>query len=445
MQYCEIKMKLNNYKRICIITAGRINKYDTTNNGLLFRSLFKNWPKENLSQIYNSGSNNDEGFFSNYYQLNEKDRRYGKIYKIVKNNNNNNNTLASIFSKRKRKENFTDILFSILKKTFIETGLYELIFRPCLSTELKEWINTIKPDIILAQGYSLTFSELPLLIKNYTNAKLAFFTTDDWPQYLYSGSQGESKLLSFFARIKLKETLNKLIEKADIPIAFGSPMQEEYTKRYRKPFQSLFHADDPLRFEKSTPTRLVKEDTISIVTVGTFDRYRWPLVGDISQSCKILKQRGIDVQISVISSAIDVKAYAELMKMEHVKLYKDPGSDSLPKLLKGADILLLIEAFDNKRANAIKLSISTKAHLFMFSKVPILVYANPLTGIANYAQKYGWACILGERNIEKLAKCIEKLYYDQELRSQLIDTAYNVGLENHDLNRIEKKLFEILQ
>ena len=50
-----------------------------------------------------------------------------------------------------------------------------------------------------------------------------------------------------------------------------------------------------------------------------------------------------------------------------------------------------------------------------------------------------------EQNIEKLAKCIENLYYDQELRSQLIDTAYNVGLENHDLNRIEKKLFEILQ
>jgi len=436
-------MKEKNYKKICIITAGRINKYDTSNNGLLFRSLFKNWPKENISQIYNSGSNNDEGFFSNYYQLNEKDRRWGKIYSKLY--NNKHNSFVSISSQQKKKKNLIDPLFSILKKTLIETGLYELIFRPRLSIELKEWINTIKPDIILAQGYSLTFSELPLLIKNYTNTKLAFFTTDDWPQYLYAGSQGESKFLSFLPRMKLKKTVTKLIEEVDIPIAFGSPMQEEYTRRYRKPFQSLFHADDPLRFEKSTPVKLTKKETFSIVTVGTFDRYRYPLIGDINQSCKFLKQKGIDTQISVISNRIDAKGYAELKKMEHVKLYNDPGSDSLPKLLKGADLLILIETFDKKRAKAIKLSISTKAHLFMFSKVPILVYANPLTGIANYAQKYKWACVLGERNIEKLTKYIENLYYDQELRGNLINTAYQVGFENHDLNRIEKILFEILQ
>ena len=54
--------------------------------------------------------------------------------------------------------------------------------------------------------------------------------------------------------------------------------------------------------------------------------------------------------------------------MEHVKLYNDPGSDSLPKLLKGADLLILIETFDKKRAKAIKLSISTKAHLLCLAK-----------------------------------------------------------------------------
>lgn len=436
-------MGKNSYKKICIITAGRINKYDTANNGLLFRSLFKNWPKENISQIYNSGCNNDEGFFSNYYQLNEKDRRWGKIY--AKLHNNEHNSFVSISSKQKKKKNLIDPLFSILKKTLIETGLYELIFRPRLSIELKIWLDQIKPDIILAQGYSLTFSKLPILIKNYTHAKLAFFTTDDWPKYLYSGAQGESKFLSFLPRMKLKKTVTKLIKEVDIPIAFGSPMQEEYTRRYRKPFHSLFHADDPLRFENVAHQRLTKENIFSIVTIGTFDKFRWPLIDDINQSCEILHQKGVSAQLSIISSAIDKKGYSELKKMNHVKLYEDPGSDYLPKLLKGADLLVLIETFDYNRAKAIELSISTKAHLFMYSKVPILVYGSPLTGIANYALKYNWACVLGERNIEKLTKYIENLYYDQELRGNLINTAYQVGLENHDLNRIEKKLFEILQ
>ena len=53
-----------------------------------------------------------------------------------------------------------------------------------------------------------------------------------------------------FTTNETEKTVTKLIEEVDIPIAFGSPMQEEYTRRYRKPFQSLFHADDPLGSKK---------------------------------------------------------------------------------------------------------------------------------------------------------------------------------------------------
>ncbi len=71
------------HKKVCIITSGRINKSDTTNNGLLLRSLFNTWPKEKISQIYNSGSNNDEGFGGAYYKLGENDRRFGWLYSIL--------------------------------------------------------------------------------------------------------------------------------------------------------------------------------------------------------------------------------------------------------------------------------------------------------------------------------------------------------------------------
>jgi len=222
-------------------------------------------------------------------------------------------------------------------------------------------------------------------------------------------------------------------------------MQKEYTKRYGISFQSIFHADDPLRFENVTPQRLTKENIFSIVTIGTFDKFRWPLIDDINQSCEILHQKGVSAQLSVISNAIDKKGYSELKKMNHVKLYEDPGSDYLPKLLKGADLLVLIETFDYNRAKAIELSISTKAHLFMYSKVPILVYGSPLTGIVNYALKYNWAYVLTERSHEKLTKCLIDLHYDYDLRQKLIDKAYMVALENHNLSKIEKDFFEILQ
>ena len=71
-------------------------------------------------------------------------------------------------------------------------------------------------------------------------------------------------------------------------------------------------------------------------------------------------------------------------------------------------------------------------------KVPILVYGSPLTGIVNYALKYNWAYVLTERSHEKLTKCLIDLHYDYDLRQKLIDKAYMVALENHNLSKIEK-------
>ena len=221
-------------------------------------------------------------------------------------------------------------------------------------------------------------------------------------------------------------------------------MQKEYTQRYGKDFHSIIHADNPLRFQNAIPKRLSNNETFSIVTIGTFNKYRWPLIGDLNKSCQSLKSKGINVQIQVISDSIESEGYSELKKMEYVRIHDDPGSEKLPALLKGADLLVLIETFDKSRAEAIKFSISTKAHLYMFSRVPILLYSHPITGISNYAKEYEWAYIINYRNENNLTKAIETLLTDKNLRHNLVEKAYNVAMENHNIATIEKKLQNIL-
>ena len=57
-------------------------------------------------------------------------------------------------------------------------------------------------------------------------------------------------------------------------------------------------------------------------------------------------------------------------------------------VLRGADILFLPERFD-ETAKLLKMSISTKVSLFMFTGKPIVVYSDPQTGIAAYATDAG--------------------------------------------------------
>lgn len=434
-------MSKDYYKKIIIITAGRINDSDTTNNGLFFRSIFKDWPKDRIGQIYNSGDNSDKGFFGSYYQLNNDDRYLGKYLSIIKKENNiqenkTNNEINKVTLKNR--------IISIVKKSLIETGIYELIFRPRMSKEMKLWIDKFKPDLVLAQGYSIAFTELPVKVKNYTKSDLVFLTTDDWPSYLYNSSKYLYKILSLPARIVIKNQFKKLISITDIPIAFGYPMKLEYSKRYNKKFYEINHCDDPNRFNSVKPIRLHDQSIYSIITIGTFNKYRWPLLSDINLCCEKLYKIGINAKVGVVSDSIESNALKHLNMMNHIEIFSDPGNDKLPSILKGADVLLLIEGFDVDFAKSIELSISTKAHLYMFSKVPIIIYGHEKTGIVNYAKKYEWASIVDKRKTDLLYESIIELHNNSFKRNQLIIKSDEISLKFHDKNKVQLEFHKLL-
>ena len=417
--------------RVLVITIGRINSSDTTNNGLLLRNLFgTSLPKENIAQVYSSGNNDDAGFFGHYYQLQDCDRVLGSLFYKLKGNTiappltTTNNTFNTPIKKIQK-------LKAFIQRILIDTGLYELIFKPKISKEMKSWVEEFQPDIIFAQGYNLTFTWLPVLLKKATGAKLAYLTTDDWPTYLYSGQLGEPTLFRWFIRPIVKTATDQLLSAVDVAFAFGQPMTKEYSSRYDKPFITLNHADSQSRFDNAIPQRINPVDITTIVAIGNYNQFRWPLLIDINEACELLHKQGINARLLVLSSAIEPEGIQALSATQFIDVLPDPGNDLLPSYLKGADILLLAEGFDEGFVSAIKLSISSKAHLFMFSHRPIIVYAHADTGIANYAQEFGWSKLVTTRSKIELAATIRQLIEDKDQRNSLIAHADQVAKNYH--------------
>jgi glycosyltransferase involved in cell wall biosynthesis len=425
----------DDYPRVLVVALGRINADDTFNNGLLLRNLFSNWPPEKLAQIYSSGDNGDSGYFGRYYQIRSSDRRFGSLFYNLKTN------AESI----QGKDFITDHKLTAdlrlkswikykVKSLFVDTGLYELFFRPKISSEMSVWIETFKPDIILAQGYNLTFTWLPLLIKKKCGVRLSFLTTDDWPTYLYSGQLGEPTLFRWYLRPIVRKLVIRLFSEVDVAFAFGQPMADEYTLRYGKKFLTLNHVDSPLRFDNAEPYRVHPHDVITIVAIGNFNCYRWPLLLDVHDACEELHTRGINARLVVLSSSIEHEVKKALMLASSIDVLPDPGHNLLPSYLKGADILLLAEGFDTGFVEAIKLSVSSKAHLFMFSKRPIIVYSHSETGIAKYAQSSGWAHLVTNRNKKELTEAIKQIVENINVAESLIIKAGKTGLANHTID-----------
>jgi glycosyltransferase involved in cell wall biosynthesis len=152
---------------------------------------------------------------------------------------------------------------------------------------------------------------------------------------------------------------------------------------------------------------------------------------DVNDACKELEAQGLNVRLAVISSSIELEGLTALSFASHVDLLPDPGNDLLPAYLKGADILLLAEGFEKNFVAAIKLSVSSKAHLYMFSHKPIIVYSHPETGIATYARSYDWAKLVTNQNKQELKDAIQQLVEEKKLAECMVAKADKVASTFH--------------
>ncbi|MBP1663536.1 MAG: hypothetical protein H6Q19_676 [Bacteroidetes bacterium] len=434
------------YPRVLFIGIQRINERDSFNNGLLLRNLFKNWPGENMAQIFCYDDNGDKGFFQRYYRIGKAERRFGKLFFRLKTHEIPKSGFDILKPPTEiRKHGLTEKIKLQAKRYLVDTGIVELIFRPKMSSEMKTWIEKYYPQVIFVQGYNLYFVWLALLLKKMTGAKLAFLTTDDWPSYLYSGMYEEPTLFRWLMRPIVKSSTQRLMNDVDVAFAFNSIMSQEYKSRYNKEFITINHAEETESFENALPQRYHPDNVVSIVSTGYFNKYRWPLLLDVDECCRMLTEKRNPVRLLVISSGMEKEGIAALKNAKFTDIIPDPGNELLRGYLKGADINILAETFDDRVATAISLSVSTKSHLFMLSQHPIIVYGHPNTGVVKYAKSEGWASVVSKRDLSLLMNEMEILITNEDEAKRLTGCSKNTFEKYHSLSKNQKTLLDALQ
>ena len=432
------------YPRVLIVVMGRIHAADNANNGLLLRNLFEIFPRENLAQIYSSDDNGDEGFFCSYYQLKQQDRRFGRIFFRLKATALKSGAQGSIQNEEiGSKFSISSFVHRCGKKLLMDSGLYELVFRPRLSREMISFIKDFRPDYIFSQGYNLAFTLIPLMIFRRFDVPIIYYPTDDWPEARYIKELGYRGFISKIVRKKILSTSNQLVGIAKVCIAFNTYTKFEYLARYGKEFTVIMHGDEFSRFDKTEPKRNVSDDMFWIVSTGDFDKHRTPLLYDLDEACRLLNSKGIKVFSTVYPVAPIKNTQFNINDFQFTEFCKCPMHDELVSVLKGADIMFLPERFDGT-VKIIRNSISSKAHLFMFSKKPIIVYSDPLAGIGRYAIEEGWAVLVGTRNPEVLAYEIETIIKGQKRKEELIECAIKTAKKNHILQENQNKFINLL-
>lgn len=430
------------YPRVLIVYLSCINKVDQ--HGVSIRNWFAEWPQDRLAQIYSGNERGEQRFCGHNFRIGPSERRWGELFFRLKRSTlgdssrplildqHNEADLVQLDTMARWRHGVSDVL--------LNSGLWELVFRPKLSPRLLEWIDSFRPQVIYCQGYSLTFSWLPVMLKARYRLPICFQTGDDWPTYLYADS-----VIAPAVRPVVDRTVNRLIESSVVRFANGPAMAYEYERRYGLPFAPLMMADDPGRFRKSKPQRVADTGKVSVIYMGGLGLGRWVSVIDLCTAAMELRQEGVEIQVSAFASLIPQEAVGALRTIPNLQVLPPPTHEDVPSILKGADILFLPETFDPVEAQNIKLSISTKAHLFMMSERPILVYGSPIAGVVDYALKEKWAYVVDQRDSSKLRTALKELMTNVELRQRLQHRGTEVALRNHDERKVRARLLSALQ
>ncbi|HEY5368245.1 MAG TPA: glycosyltransferase [Hanamia sp.] len=431
---------MSEYPRVLIIYPSCINKEDQ--HGVSMREWFADWPQNKLAQIYSGNEIGDKKFCAYNFKLGEKERKFGKLFFKFKDSSLGKSSYITILDDEIKNLNKVSLLSLFKNKIsgwLIGTGLWELMFPPVLSQEMARFVSDFNPQIIYCQGYSLTFTWIPIMLHDRFNIPICFQTGDDWPSFIYKSSP-----LSIVMRPMVNKAVRSLLSKSSVRLANGRIMEEEYKKRYGLPFATLMICDNIDRFRNETPRRVVDNGFISVVYSGNLGNYRWASIIELCEAAKQISLDRVKIMVTAFATIIPPEAVNQLQEIDNLQVLPNPSHEELPSYLKGADILFLPESFEEKRANEIHLSISTKAHLYMLSEKPVLVYASSLTGIANYAKEEGWACVVEEQNVSKLAAALKNLIENREYSNKLINKGIEVYLRNHDQKKVRARLLSIM-
>ena len=428
------------YPRVLVVYHSCINKADQ--HGVSIRNWFADWPRERVAQVYSGNEVGEDRFFKYTYRIGPLERRFGSLFFRIK-----GKTLESSRSLllntgdegRLASSNWMGIVKNRLSRFLIRAGLWEVLFKPIVSHRMAQWIEKFNPDIIYAQGYTLSFAWLPVLLHKRLGIPICFQTGDDWPRFLYR--DGAASLL---VRPFVDRAARKLIACSSVRFSNGDRMSREYARRYGLLFVPLMMCDSWDRFKEATPRRLVDNDTISILYSGGLGHDRWHSIADLAAAAALLGCSGYRVKISVLASEVPKEALSTLAGLDNTEVLPPPKHEDLPGLLKAADILFLPETFDPAEVEVIGLSISTKAHLYMMSERPILVYGAASTGVVDYARTCGWGHVVDVRDIELLASAVKRLASDGFLRDELVSKGLHVALDRHDAHRVRERFREAI-
>jgi len=190
--------------------------------------------------------------------------------------------------------------------------------------------------------------------------------------------------------------------------------------------------------DNAVPARKSANECLRIIYAGTLtgatdDSFNMLL--DLVKGDKLLSHGIKSWELLLFVLATREEVIAAGWQHERIRVKGWVSQKELKESLMTADILFLPFSFRDDERFATAQAFPSKTADYLKSGRPILIFAPPYSSLVRYAQEFGFAEIVDEPNVEKLAQSIARIWNSEEYRQELAINSRATLNANHDINK----------
>lgn len=432
----------SHYPRVLIVGP---NFDPWTGGGITLGNLFHGWPRERLAVVATNPCEVDPAPCGRQYLLGSDEIRWlwpasliapGTRQRSVPDCDLSVPRVSKVESQAVRRN---DPVAISMAKTAVYGGARWLggsdaVKRFTCSPRLLKWTQDVRPDLVYAQVATLGLIRLVAQLVDKVAVPLVLHIMDDWPSTAY-----DHGLLAAHLRGAADREFRRLIELSEATLAISKRMADEYECRYGRAWGVFHNPVDIQRWAKTRRTDWQPRGSFRLIYAGRVGLGIGPSLVDVCRAVESLRQRGMDVRLEVYTPNEAETGSLGLAAIDGVELHGAIGDPQMPAMLAGADLLVLPYDFHGRAAKFACLSFPTKAPAYMATGVPVLVHAPPEHALSLDASERGWAYVVDEPDVGRVADAIERLASDEILRRRLAERAVETSESVHDARIVRER------
>ncbi len=421
--------------KVLVISHNPITTYQSM--GKTFLSLFSEFKKDELCQLYIYPSLPDVDICNSYYRITDRNifnsyLHFGKV-------NGRELSLKDIdtskhnFYENEKEENFINV-----KKTALKTLLRDIMwqFSHWYNKQLRSWIQREAPTcIFFAGGESKFIYNIAMRISLQYSLPIVAYICDEF--YFLEHP------VSFTSKVQfslLKKKIEKLMGISKMFVTISEELNNAYSSYFQKQAITIYTGS----------SRSVQSASLSVgagvkgfyyfgnLAFGRFDSLE--KIGRCLET--INEDRNQKYCLYIYTRTLSDSEKERIHNSKTIVYCGYVTGKDYEEAYANADILVHVESFRKQDIQRVKNSISTKIADALSSGKPLLAYGPDSISSIKYLTKEHAACVVSdERDLLDGIKAMLDKKYRERLVSQALQTAMN----NHNSSNNSRLLYKELQ